>query len=120
MVKRTGPTNYQLKLLIEELEKKSADSGVKLWGRLAKDLSKPSRQRRTVNIYKIEKYAREGETILIPGKVLNQGELKKKVEVAAFSFSKTAEEKIAKVGKVMSIKELVEKNPQGKKVRILG
>lgn len=120
MTKRTGPSNCQLKMLIEELEKRSADSGIKIWGRIAKDLSKPSRQRRTVNVYKIEKCAKDGETIVVPGKVLNQGELKKKVDVAAFSFSKTAEEKISKVGKVMSIKELIDKNPQGKKVRILG
>jgi large subunit ribosomal protein L18e len=120
MVKRTGPTNYQLKLLIEELEKKAADSGVKLWKRLAKDLKKPSRQRRTVNVYKIDKWAREGETVVVPGKVLNVGELNKKVEVAAFCFSEAAEERIKKMGKVMSIKELMEKNPEGKKVRILG
>lgn len=120
MVKRTGPTNYQLKLLIEELEKKYLESKVKLWGRLAKDLKKPTRQRRIVNIYKIEKGAREGETVVVPGKVLNLGELNKKVKVAAFSFSKAAEEKIRKVGEVMSIEELMKKNPEGKKVRILG
>lgn len=120
MVKRTGPTNYQLKLLIEELEKKAADSKVKLWGRLAKDLKKPSRQRRTVNVYKIDKWAREGETVVVPGKVLNLGELKKKVNVAAFCFSEAAKEKIEKVGKVISIKELMETNPKGEKVRILG
>ncbi len=120
MVKRTGPTNYQLKLLIAELEKKAADSKVRLWRRLANDLKKPSRQRRIVNIYKIDRYAKEGETIVVPGKVLNVGELTKKVDVAAFCFSEAALEKIEKVGKVMSIKELMETNPEGKKVRILG
>jgi len=120
MVKRTGPTNHQLKMLIEEMEKKALDSGVKLWKRLASDLKKPSRQRRTVNIYKINKWAREGETIVVPGKVLNTGELDKKVDVAAFSFSEAAKEKISKVGKVMDIKELMETNPEGKKVRIMG
>lgn len=120
MVKRTGPTNYQLKLLIEELEEKAQKTGVKLWKRLAKDLRKPSRQRRIVNIYKIEKYAQEGDLVVVPGKVLNTGELNKKVEVAAFSFSKAAKEKISKIGKVMSIKELIEKNPSGKKIKLLG
>jgi len=120
MVKRTGPTNYQLKLMIEELEKKAADSGVRLWKRLAKDLKKPSRQRRTVNVYKIDKWAREGETVVVPGKVLNTGELSKKVNVAAFSFSEAAKEEIEKVGKVMSIKELMETNPEGKMVRVMG
>lgn len=120
MTKRTGPTNHQLKLLIEELEKKHLDNGVKLWKRLAKDLMKPARQRTSVNVYKIEKYAREGETVVVPGKVLNEGELNKKINVAAFSFSKTAEEKINQVAQAMSIKELMDKNPEGKMVRILG
>jgi len=120
MVKRTGPINYQLKLLIEKLEKKSVEGGVKLWRRLAKDLKKPSRQRRMVNVYKIDRWAREGETVVVPGKVLNLGELNKKVDVAAFSFSEAAKEKINKIAKTMSIQELMEKNPEGKKVRILG
>jgi len=120
MVKRTGPTNPELNSLIEELKTKSLDNGVKLWKRLAKDLQKPSRQRRIINIYKINKYAKEGETIVVPGKVLNMGELDKKVDVAAFSFSDKAKEKINKVAKTLSIKELMEKNPEGKKVRIMG
>lgn len=120
MVKRTGPTNYQLNLLIEEMEKKALDSGIKLWKRLAKDLKKSSRQRRVVNIYKINQYARDGETVAVPGKVLNVGELSKKINVAAFSFSKSAEETINKMAKAMTLKELMEKNPEGKKVRILG
>jgi len=41
-------------------------------------------------------YRKEGETVVVPGKVLNVGELTKKVEVAAFSFSQSAEEKIKK------------------------
>ena len=117
MVKRTGSTNPELNSLIKELEKKSE---VKLWKRLAQDLRKPTRQRRIVNIFKINKFAKEGETVVVPGKVLNLGELTKKVDVAAFSFSQSALEKINKVAKTMSITELMAKNPEGKKVRILG
>jgi len=118
MVKRTGPTNLQLKNLISELSKKR-DS--KIWKRVANDLKKPTRQRRIVNLYKINKFARDGETIIVPGKVLSIGELDKKVEVAAYQFSDSAKEKIEKKqGTVLSISELLEKNPNGKKVRILG
>lgn len=120
MTKRTGPTNLQLKELIKELEEKAEEKKSKLWKRLAEELKRPTRQRRIVNIYKIDKYAREGETIVVPGKVLNLGELSKKIEVAAFSFSQAAEEKIGKIGKVLSIRELMEKNPEGRKIRILG
>tara|TARA_Y100000310_G_C20587106_1_gene766018 strand:- start:259 stop:612 length:354 start_codon:yes stop_codon:yes gene_type:complete len=117
MVKRTGPSNPELQNLIKELNSKS---DVNLWKRLAKDLSKPTRQRRIVNIYKINKFAKEGETVVVPGKVLNLGEMEKKVDVAAFSFSDKARAKINKVAKTMTITELMDKNPEGKKVRLLG
>ncbi|MEK6899582.1 MAG: 50S ribosomal protein L18e [Nanoarchaeota archaeon] len=119
MVKRTGPTNYQLKELLTQLESKALQSN--FWARIMNDLNKPTRQRRTVNVYKIEKFAQEGETIVVPGKVLSVGDLTKKVEVAAFTFSEEARKKIEEAkGKTLTIQELLKKNPEGKNVRILG
>ncbi|MBI2665336.1 50S ribosomal protein L18e [Candidatus Woesearchaeota archaeon] len=115
----TGPTNYQTKELLQELEVKARSSD--FWRRVVFDLKKPTRQRREVNVYKIEQYAQDGETVLVPGKVLNIGELRKKVDVAAFKFSAGAEQKIKDAkGRVLSIKDLLKENPDGKKVRILG
>tara|TARA_Y100000310_G_scaffold159115_1_gene158616 strand:+ start:34713 stop:35060 length:348 start_codon:yes stop_codon:yes gene_type:complete len=112
-----GPTNYQLQELISQLAK-ARESG--LWNSVSNSLMKPSRQRCSVNVYKIEKFAREGETIIVPGKVLSVGELNKKVDVAAFQFSEGAREKILGAqGKVLTIAELFKSNPDGKKVRIL-
>ncbi|MBI2103287.1 50S ribosomal protein L18e [Candidatus Woesearchaeota archaeon] len=119
MAVRTGPTNYQLQLLLMELEMKARSSP--FWKRVASDLQKPTRQRRVVNVYKIEKFAQEGETILVPGKVLSVGDLHKKVAVAALTFSEDAARKIKEAkGSVLSIQELLKRNPEGKKVRILG
>ncbi|HLC52383.1 MAG TPA: 50S ribosomal protein L18e [Candidatus Nanoarchaeia archaeon] len=114
-----GTTNFQLQQVILELEGKAVES--KFWKRVLKDLQKPSRQRRQVNVYKIEKYAKQGETVLVPGKVLSVGNLNKKVDVAAFNFSEEAKKKIENAkGKVLTIQELIQQNPEGKKVRILG
>jgi len=114
-----NPTNYQMQLLLQELEPKVKDS--RFWRRIVKDLKKPSRQRRIVNLYKINKYVKEGETIIVPGKVLSVGDLDKKVDIAALNFSNGAKEKIIEAkGKAMTIKELLQINPEGKKVRILG
>src|SRR3989344_1678989 len=114
-----GTTNFQLQQVILELEGKAVES--KFWKRVLKDLQKPSRQRRQVNVYKIEKYAKQGETVLVPGKVLSVGDLNKKVDVAAFNFSEEAKKKIENAkGKVLTIQELIQQNPDGKKVRILG
>ena len=119
MVARTGPMNYQVQQLIGQLREKARSS--LFWKRILSDIQKPSRQRRIVNLYKIEKMARDGEILVVPGKVLSVGELSKKVDVAALTFSNGARKKIADAsGRAISISELLQENPDGKKVRILG
>ncbi len=119
-MKRTGPTNPLLRDLIEELRKKSIEHGVNIWKRIANDLEKPTRKRRIVNLYKINKYTKENETIIIPGKVLAVGDLDHAVTIAAFNFSGAALDKINKVGKAISINELIKESPKGKRIRIIG
>lgn len=116
MVKRTGPTNENLRKLIEDLNILGAKEKVKVWKVAAKFLNKSSRQRVGVNLFKINKLVRDGEIALIPGKVLSEGELTKKVTVAAFQFSNSAKNKIAKA---ITIQQLIEENPKGKKIRLI-
>jgi large subunit ribosomal protein L18e len=119
MVKLTGPTNYQLKELLVQLDAQPHQNH--FWKRIAEDLRRPTRERRIVNVYKIEKFAQDGETIVVPGKVLSVGDLTKKVNVAALTFSDEAKKKIENAkGKALSIQELLKNNPEGKQVRILG
>lgn len=114
-------TNVQMIGLIDLLKQQSRKQNVHLWKRIASDLEKPTRQRRLVNLWKIEKYAKDNEIVLVPGKVLGTGEVQKKLQVAAYAFSESAKEKILKAnGECMSIPELLQKNPKGKQVRILG
>ncbi|MBR9691234.1 50S ribosomal protein L18e [Candidatus Woesearchaeota archaeon] len=119
-MKRTGPTNPLLKGLIQELRKKANEHGAKIWKRIADDLEKPARQRRIINLYKINKYTKENETVVVPGKVLSVGDLDHNVTIAAFTFSGSALDKINKKGKAIPINELLKEDPKGKKIRILG
>lgn len=90
------------------------------WIEVAEALSCPRRKRAEINLEEINKKAKEGEIILVPGKVLSQGELEKKIKIAALNFSENAKEKIAKAGATfLSIFELIEENPEIKKVKIL-
>ncbi|MBI4154934.1 50S ribosomal protein L18e [Candidatus Woesearchaeota archaeon] len=119
-MKHTGPTNPKLKALIIELQRLGRKENVKLWKRVALDLNKPTRIRREANLDKINKYTKDDEIALIPGKVLSTGELKKKIKIAAFKFSERAKEKINKAGKALTIEQLMKENPKGKKIRIIG
>ena len=51
--------NNQLQDLIDELRKQSSVHKAKIWRRLACDLAMPTRSRRIVNLYKIDKYAKD-------------------------------------------------------------
>ena len=110
-------TNIHTIKLIQELKKTSNKEKKNIWKALARYLEKSSRQIHEVNLSKIEKYAKEGETIVVPGKVLGVGEVNKKVTVAALQFSQKAKEKLKST---LTISELMKKNPKGQKVRILG
>jgi len=114
-------TNPNLIKLIEFLFKASAENNVKIWKDIAERLVRPKRLYAEVNVSKIQRYANEGEMIVVPGKVLGGGKISKPVKVAALSFSESAKRKIESVGgRCLSIVELVEMNPKGSGVRIMG
>ncbi len=113
--------NSELQQLIEKLRHTSTKEGVGLWKCIATELAGSTKKRAVVNISRINRYAQLNETVVIPGKVLAAGDLTQPVYVAAFKFSKEAKEKIEHAkGKALTIAELLEKNPKGKEVRILG
>ena len=89
-----GPENID-KLKLIRLAKKTKK---RLWRRVAEILSAPRRRQVKVNIGKINKYAKPGDTIIIPGKVLGKGELTKKLTVVAFEYSASAIKKLESSG----------------------
>ena len=117
---RTGPSNKYLRELIRNLKKSSIEEKVKIWKAVAVELEKPTRQRRIVNLERINRTCNDNETIIVPGKVLAHGDLDKKLNVAAHSFSAGALLKINKKGKALFIQDLIKKNPKGTGVRIIG
>lgn len=112
--------NEELKKLVSELKKLSIDNKVNIWKRVAEDLEKPTRQRRVVNVFKLDKMCKENDVVVVPGKVLGTGELNHKLNVAAFTFSEEAFKKISEKGKAMTIQELMKQNPKGQNVKIMG
>ncbi len=119
-MKRTGPTNIVLRKMIDRLYKASKTYNAPAWARVAELLSRPTRRRVAVNLSKINRYAEEGEMVVVPGKVLGAGTLEKKVTIAAYSFSATALEKIRASGsRAITLEEAVRENPRASRVRII-
>ncbi|KAB1188120.1 MULTISPECIES: 50S ribosomal protein L18e [Haloferax] len=112
-------TNPRLNSLIAELKAVSRESGANVWQDVADRLEKPRRTHAEVNLSRIERYAREDETVVVPGKVLGSGVLQKNVTVAAVDFSSTARTKIEQVGDVVTLEQIAEQNPEGSNVRVI-
>lgn len=120
MPKQTGPTNPILKQMIADLKAAGHKYNVPFALAIAKSMGRPERKKVEVNLSTIERHAEKGETVMVPGKVLGSGKLTKPVTVAAVGISTQAVAKIEKAGgKVITIAELVEKNPKGSGVKIL-
>jgi len=120
MSRNSKATNQYLIELIKNLKKTAIEQKVKIWKAIATDLERPTRIRRVVNLERINRVCKDNETIIVPGKVLSAGSLDKKLTIAAFSFSKTALNRINEKGKAITIEELIKNNPKGSKVRIIG
>ena len=107
--------------LISHLKKQSLDQKVGIWKQIATDLEKPTRKRRIVNLSRINRYSKENETIVVPGKVLGSGLLNHKLTIAAYQFSESAKDKLSKIGAtIVSLDKLSADSPSGKRIRIIG
>lgn len=120
-MKRTGPTNTKTLELIAALQRLGAEQQATIWKHVAQELAKSTRARREVNLLTLSRYTKENDVVLIPGKLLGNGELSHKLTVAAFTASQNAREKIKQSGsKYMLISELMQKKPDGSGIHIIG
>lgn len=87
-----------------------------LWKRLHAIVSFPTRRKCEVNLYKLEKHAKDGDNIIVPGKVLSEGQLSRKFDIAAIELSKPAIAKLKASGcNIVSIDEMIKRD----KVKIM-
>ena len=115
----SSKTNPRLQSLIAELQTAAGESDAAVWRDIADRLEKPRRNHAEVNLGRIERYAREDETVIVPGKVLGSGVLETNVTVAAVDFSSTARTKIGQVGDAVTLEQVLEDNPSGSNLRVI-
>ncbi len=115
MDKNADPTNPILIETIQTLEEAEAS----FWNDVAKNLGKVNRRRPEVNISDIERNTEEGDTIVVPGKVLGSGRLSKNVNVAAFNASNSAKNHINENGEFMFIQDLFSDNPEAEDLKVI-
>lgn len=107
--------------LIQLLKKNAIENNSRFWKDIAERLDKPKNRIVEVNVGKISRYAKAGETVVVPGVVLGAGNIEEAINVAALYFTETARRKIEEAGgRVYELKELLEINKTGSKLKIMG
>jgi ribosomal protein L18E len=83
--------NTKIARWVEVLEKaRSGSKNPKKLSYLLHLAEKPKRSRASVNLDKIDRIAKESESIIVPGKVLGGGSMSKKINICAIDFTGSA------------------------------
>lgn len=113
--------NPVLNNAIYTLKQAYKKSNSHIWLAAIEYLSKSSSRRPAVNIGKVSRLTKEGDLVLVPGKILGGGTISHKVTVGAYSFSEKAYWKIQKAGgNAMPLSKFIKKFPNGKGVILIG
>lgn len=90
------------------------------WNKVAQLISGSRKRYASVNLKEIDNEAKDGETVVIVGKVLGNGKLSKKVRVCAMNFSESAVEKLKEVkSEGIILLEEIKKNPKAEGIKLL-
>ncbi|MEM4462404.1 MAG: 50S ribosomal protein L18e [Candidatus Bathyarchaeia archaeon] len=117
---KLGKSNPILIETIKILRNTAKSRKKRVWDAIADKLEKPG-DIRIVNVSKLDKYLNDGDIAVVPGKVLGGGSISKRVTVAALAFSAKAKSKIESAGgRCISLRKLIEENPDGSYVKIIG
>jgi len=110
-----------LESAVSSLRRASRSTGAHIWRDASRYLLKSRSRRVRVNVGKISRLTKDGDVVLVPGKVLGGGEVSHRVVVGAFLFSSSAVGKILKAGgETLTITELVKRHPSGRGVILIG
>jgi len=104
-------TNPELVGAIIELKKTNPE--------IAKILAFPKKKWVALSLEQINKNTKEGDKVLVPGKVLSSGSLDKKIKLVAWNISEKAAEKIKSKVDFVTIQEEIKKNPKLNDLKLL-
>ena len=92
----------------------------KAWFKIAQILSASTRQYSSVNLGQIDKVSKQGEIIVVPGKVLSSGSLTKKVRIASLGISAEAKDKLKETkSEYVYLAKEIQSNVKAEGVRVI-
>lgn len=98
---------------LDVLDKAQQEKRKPLYKRVRALVAVPARRRTDVDIFKISKETKEGDSVIVPGKVLGVGAMSHSVSIAALGFSATALKSLQDSNcKVITLKDALAANPR--------
>ncbi|MCS6768865.1 MAG: 50S ribosomal protein L18e [Candidatus Caldarchaeum sp.] len=89
--------------------------------RLINESRRSRRMQREVSLSQLQRNAEDRDVVFVPGKVLGNGVLTKKLTVGAFSFSRTAISKItATGGRPLLLEDFLKEFGDARGVKLIG
>ena len=120
MARTARKENSELVRLVGELRRTARTRRAAIWTAVADRLERSRHQTRPVNVGHLERLTHADETVIVPGKLLADGLLTKRLTVAAFAYSEEARSKVQAAGGVtLTLHDLVRSRPDGAGVRLL-
>jgi large subunit ribosomal protein L18e len=113
-------TSLKIRETVESLLEISRENNSSLWRDVAKRLSETRQNYADLNVGKISKLSKDGDIIVVPGKILGSGYMEKKVKLAALEVSDKAMKKIKDSGsEFIQLIELAKQMPQATNIKIM-
>ncbi len=107
--------------MARELKKASTAHNAPIWAKLAEYALKPSSARRNINVKRIGQITKPGDVVVFPGKVLGTGSMPHDITLYSFAISARAIAKINESGgRVVTHTSIIQDNPTGRGVLLLG
>lgn len=119
-IKADKKTSSEITETIDTLLRVSRESNFSMWRDIARRLSGGKQRYASINVGKLNDISKEGEILIVPGSVLGEGKLTKKVVIAGLRASRTALDKISSSGSTFKkLKDLASENPKPSNARIM-
>jgi large subunit ribosomal protein L18e len=91
-----------------------------IWRSVSETLSKSSRTRPEINLYRLNKLTKENDIVVVPGKILGSGTLDHPITVSSLMTSELALIKLTESKSThMTIEQMMKKYKKGTNVKIL-
>jgi large subunit ribosomal protein L18e len=90
------------------------------WAKYSRMLSMPAKLHVSVNLSEIDKITSVGDTVLVPGRVLSNGEITRRIRICSFGISASAREKLKKTkSEWVTIAQEIKANPKAEGLKIV-